>query len=581
MDNGKKTIALLLSALDNSYDESLCKGVNLACLELGYNLVVLPGNYINREVSDKDPNPYIYQFNTIYDCVNMTNIAGIIVAAGSISAFTTEDKTHEFLDRYKDIPMVLVSSSFEGYTCINYDNSNGVKDGLKYLIETCGCRKFGILRGPSGNTDFVARYNAFMEVMDKYNIEITQDNICRVHPSDDNHEVCKQFLKKNPDIEAVFCINDYSALDLCDEIKAIGKTPGNEIKVLGYDNTIQSSKAIPPLATISADPVTLGHEAAAYLDVKMAGRNVDSINLPATLVMRESLGTTDNAYMGSSSTRHLAEMTIDEAFDYIFYRLRRSGVSENQTDEYKAFTKLIESLRLLMDMDNIDDEAYKMVSRYFGDFIACNATRYADIENLILYIDQIKVDSIIRMDPESQLNFEYIYQDLYKMILQSTDKDIRAAEDNMVYAKNDVKKFVQITGNIKNGSDESYKMLLSHLSGLEAKNGYIYMLDKPVEHENMTNLVIEDDLKLKAFIQEGSIWNLPEDQQNVRLSNIFNNDFIGGSRFSMVMLPLYFDKTIYGYILLDLTDKIYPNCEFISFQLSSSARLIDLLKKIN
>ena len=70
MDNGRKTIALLLSALDNSYDESLCKGVNLACQELGYNLVVLPGNYIKREVTAKDKKPFIYQFNTIYDCVN-------------------------------------------------------------------------------------------------------------------------------------------------------------------------------------------------------------------------------------------------------------------------------------------------------------------------------------------------------------------------------------------------------------------------------------------------------------------------------------------------------------------------------
>ncbi len=578
MDNNQKTIALLLSALDNSYDESLCRGVNIACQELGYNLIVLPGNYINREVTAKDQKPFIYQFNTIYDCVNSANISGIIIAAGSIGAFTNETKIREFLDKYKDIPMVLVSSLFDGYTCINYDNSNGIRDGLRYLVETCGCKKFGMLKGPSGNTDFIQRYNTFMETMDKYNIKITDDNICNVHPSDDNHEACKQFLKKNPDIEAVFCINDYSALDLCDEIKAIGKTPGNEIKVLGYDNTIQSSKAIPPLATIAADPVTLGHEAAAYLDVKMAGNKVDSINLPATLVKRDSLGTNDNAYIGSSSTRHLAEMDIDEAFEYIFYRLRRSGKNKQQLPEYKSFVKLIESLRLLMDIENVDDDTYIMISRYFGEFIECNATRYADIENLIRYIDQIKVDSITRMDTESQVNFEYIYQDLYKTILQSTDSDIRASEDKNIYTREDIKEFVQITGNIKDGSDESYSKLLSHLEGLEAKNGYIYMLEEPLIHENMEKFIPNGSLKLKAFIQDGSIWNIPADNQSVELNNIFNNDFLGGNHFSMVMLPLYFDKTIFGFILLELTDKIYPNCEFISFQLSQSARLINLLK---
>ena len=429
MENGQKTIALLLSALDNSYDESLCRGVNMACQELGYNLVVLPGNYINREVTSKSQKPYIYQFNTIYDCINASNISGIIVAAGSIAAFTTEEKIREFLDRYKDIPMVLVSSIYSGYTCVNYDNSNGIRDGIEYLVELCGCKKFGMLKGPSGNSEFNQRYDTFMEMMNKYNINITDDNICNVHPSDDNHEVCKAFLKKNPDIEAVFCINDYSALDLCDEIKALGKTPGREIKVLGYDNTIQSSKAIPPLATISADPVMLGHEAAAYLDLKMQGSAVESINLPATLVKRDSLGTNDDAYIGSSSTRHLAEMNTDEAFDYIFYRLRRSGKSKEQLPEYKAFVKLIDRLRMFMDMERIDDDAYFTVSQYFEEFVACNATRYADIENLTRYIDQIKVDSVTRMESESQVTFEYIYQDLYKTILQATDSDIRASED--------------------------------------------------------------------------------------------------------------------------------------------------------
>lgn len=578
MDNGRKTIALLLSALDNSYDESLCKGVNLACQELGYNLVVLPGNYIKREVTAKDKKPFIYQFNTIYDCVNSSNISGIIIAAGSIGAFTNEDGVRSFLDNYKDIPMVLVSSIYNGYTCVNYDNSNGIRDGLEYLVEVCGCKKFGMLKGPSGNSEFNQRYDTFMEMMNKYHITITEDNICNVHPSDDNHDACKAFLKKNPDIEAVFCINDYSALDLCDEIKALGKTPGHEIKVLGYDNTIQSSKAIPPLATISADPVTLGHEAAAYLDLKMKGSNVDSINLPATLVKRDSLGTNDNAYIGSSSTRHLAEMDTDEAFDYIFYRLRRSGKSKEQLPEYQAFVKLIESLKLFMNMETIDDDAYFMVSRYFGDFVECNATRYADIENLTRYIDQIKVDSVIRMEMESQINFEYIFQDLYKTILQSTDSDIRASEDRNIFTREDIKKFVQITGDIKDGSDENYTKLLSHLEGLHAKNGYVYMLEEPTIHENMERFVPKGSLKLKAFIQDGSIWNIPEDSQSVELSNIFNNDFLGGNHFSMVMLPLYFDKTVYGFILLELTDKIYPNCEFLSFQLSQSARLINLLK---
>ena len=107
------------------------------------------------------------------------------------------------------------------------------------------------------------------------------------------------------------------------------------------------------------------------------------------------------------------------------------------------------------------------------------------------------------------------------------------------------------------------------------------MLDTPVKHANMTRLNLDNGFKLKAFIQDGSIWNTPAENQDIPLHKIFDNDFIGGGIFSTIMLPLYFGETIYGFILLDLNEKIFPSCEFVSFQLGQSARLINLLKQLS
>ena len=44
------------------------------------------------------------------------------------------------------------------------------------------------------------------------------------------------------------------------------------------------------------------------------------------------------------------------------------------------------------------------------------------------------------------------------------------------------------------------------------------------------------------------------------------------------MLPLYSNENLYGVVLMDLTEKVFENGEFLVNQLSSAAKMIDLLK---
>ena len=579
MSNQQTTIALLLSALDDSYNEAICKGVNQACDENSYNLVVLPGTYLNRKTFPKSESPYTFQFTTIYEYLNQHNISGMIIAASPIGAYTSEDDMLEFLAHYKDIPKVLISSDYGGYTCINYDNSNGVRDGLEYLINTCGCRKFGVLKGPSGNTEMVQRYNTFMEVMQKHGIEITKDQICEVALSDDNHETCKNFLKKNKDIEAVSCANDNAALDLCDEIKKMGMTPGDEIKVLGYDNTIRSAKADPPLATISADPADLGREAVSYLELKMAGKHVDSFNLPATLVIRESLGSDSGRIVSTNDSKDLSAMSVDEAFAYIFYKFRGSGIIVKNTPVYQAFSNISNALKSLITAEEVDDFRYEEVVATFDRFLTSQAGQYADMNNMISYVEQLRIDAEMEADTESLVYIKNIYHDLLKILLQSVEDDTALAEEKHRKDNNAMKHFVEGTEDVETGDDEGYGNLLSHFDWLGIKNGYLYTFETPIEHDNLQPFNPPQDVYLKAFVQDGSLWKLPAEHQKISIDHIFANDFIGGNRSSMVLLPLFAGRQVYGFVMIELTNKIYPNCEFISHQLSVAARIIALLHK--
>ena len=574
----KKTIALFISGLDDSYNEALCRGVSMACEENSYNLIVLPGSYINRELDIKSENPYAYQFNTLYSYINPANVSGMIIAAGSIGGYTDKADMVAFLNKYKDIPTVLVSSDYEGFTCINYDNSNGIRDGLEYLIAG-GCTRFGVLKGPSGNTEMVERYETFMDVMKKHNIPVSPENIVSVDLSDDNHEICREFLKKNKGIEAISCANDFSALDLCDEIKNLGLVPGRDIKVLGYDNTSQGAKADPPLATISANPINLGQEAVAYLGLKMAGQKTESVNLPATLVVRETLGVSGKGSGSTDSQKSFSEMTVEDAFNYIFYKFNRAGITAGKTAVFSAFSNMVGTLKTLNDMSEVDEDTYQRVTATFPGFIGNKDMLYGDIDNLISYTEHLRMDAIDKAEYESQVNIEYIYQDLYKAILRSVELNNIAATEVNHKKKADFKKFVQVTGNVLSGDDSSYGRLLTCFQWLGAKNGYFYVFDEAITHSNIDSFEPKHEVYLKAFLQDGSLWKLTPDQQRISLDDIFENDYIGGNKNSLVMLPLYVNKVIYGFFLIDLCDDIFENCEFVSSQLSLATRLINLLKK--
>ncbi|MCR5655037.1 MAG: substrate-binding domain-containing protein [Lachnospiraceae bacterium] len=571
MEDTKKTIALLISGLDDSYSEALCKGVASACKEEGYNLIVVPGAHVNREGAPGSEHEYAYQFNTMYRYINSQNVSGLVVAAASLGGYTTKEKMDEFLAGYKDIPMVLVSAVYEGYTCIKYDNTVGIIDGLNYLADNCGLTKFGVLRGPQGNPDAIERYQTFLKVMEEHNIPVEDKNVCDVDFSDDNHEACAAFLEANPDLEAVFCANDFSALDLCDEIKKAGKTPGDEIKVFGYDNVQQGAVAEPPLATVSADPVLLGHEAVSYLLMKIAGQDVQSVDLPATLIKRDTIGV--------SSRDYLPSMPPDAAFDYVFYHFRDNGYEMKKAEVEEKFTKYIAMLKTLTDYVDVTDDDIETADELLSELLDANAIHFADVDHFINYLEELQEDCLRHLETEAMVGLEDIYQNAFKKILKAVQREMLNKEDENRHKDDKMKHFVETTGGVHRAIDDDYCVLLSDLEFLHVRNGYIFILKRPMIHGPGQDFTPDNEFMLKAFLQDGSVWPVDPSMQTVPMDKIFHNDFTGGSRLTMVLLPLFVDKVLYGFVMLELRRRVYPHCKFLASQLSNSTLSIELMKK--
>ncbi len=162
MQKGNKRIRIgvLVGGIIDNVTQTVCKGVKRAAKQMDVDIMVFPGKYLDRDLSDNQELMYEYQFNTIFSYAKRGNVDAILVMAGSIGCFTSAENMKKMLEQYT-IPCVLVASKIDGYASIMYDNKAGVKKAMEYLIEKVNCKKIGMVGGSSMNVDAKERKEAF------------------------------------------------------------------------------------------------------------------------------------------------------------------------------------------------------------------------------------------------------------------------------------------------------------------------------------------------------------------------------------------------------------------------------------
>ena len=251
-------------------------------------MVVLPGKFLDRDYAQNTDIMYEYQYDTLFSSVQKGRLDGIIVAANCIGCYTTKERMVEFMHHYDGIPCVLVSSDLEGYVNVSYDNDRGIRQGIDYLVQDLHYTKIGMVGGPKENSDAMERKATFESALWKNGILPREKRYVEGDLTGNSHSAYARLLDDNPDLEAVFCVNDETAAGFYEELKARGLMPGRDISVFGYDDTEWCSQIYPTLSSVRADVSKLGSKACELLCRMMQGEKVSSVRLPTDLVIRNS-----------------------------------------------------------------------------------------------------------------------------------------------------------------------------------------------------------------------------------------------------------------------------------------------------
>lgn len=577
--NGERIIiGVLVGGIMDQFSVGICHGIEEMARTMDVDVIVLPGKYLNRDLSGNQELMYEYQYNTIFRYARLPQLNGIIIAEGSISCFATAEAVRAMIEEYEGIPCVLVSSKQEDYPTVNFDNKSGIREGLRYLIEQAGCTHLGMLGGPDGNSDARERREIFTEILKEYRLPYTPKQYVNAGYKRQCSKEAQLLLDQNPELEAVFCVNDDTALGLYEVLKQRGLTPGKDISVLGFDDTRLAARAEPPLASIKADPMELGNAALKLLMNCLNGRKCRDINLPTRFIRRGSIA----EELSADKTVQSADINdkIDVYFGDIYYRYRNGEQADVTYRLRESFRRLLELVEDFAISDGVVDDQVRRIRQAADEYIRAGAITYADMGILLPNFQKIFRDLEKNVtDIRKTCELRQISSDIYGKMLQAMDNRRGTDMEERFNEDHQTKIFVRDTLSFEKGNDLSYVSMLSRLQWLGVTNAHVYIFPKTISHLEREAFEVPKKLYLKAYLRDGTVVPVPKLCQKIGREEMFRNSIICPDRRSyQVMLPLFSNENLYGIVCMDLTEKVFENGEFLVNQMSAAAKMIEVLR---
>ncbi|MEU0885714.1 ABC transporter substrate-binding protein [Lentzea sp. NPDC005914] len=150
----------------------------------------------------------------------------------------------------KQVPVITIDRKVTSQPCTDYltfIGSDFVEQGkraAKQMIKaTGGSGKVAILLGASGNNVTVDRTKGFKDGIAGSGLQVVAEQTGEFDRSK-GQVVMEQLIQSNPDITAVYAENDEMGVGAVTALKAAGKTPGKDIKIVSIDGTQNAVKLV-------------------------------------------------------------------------------------------------------------------------------------------------------------------------------------------------------------------------------------------------------------------------------------------------------------------------------------------------
>lgn len=590
MSNQRINIGLYVSNLVDVSVYSVCKGASAAARDIDANLIIFPGMHLNGDYNDPLKSPYYYQYNTIYEMGKKENIDFLIIMTGVIGNTLSENETLKFIERFRDIPVMTISSEYPQYHSIKIDNKTGLKKALNHLIHKHNCRNIAFVGGSRLNSDAEERLNVYYDTLLENNLPVNQNMIGFGDFSEYSDQVVKKLTEDNSDIDAICFANDEMAKGGYRALSGTGYIVGRNISVVGFDNSRTATDLYPMLTTVNADNYQLGYQAVEKIPELMGSDEIRHFTVPTNLVVRNSCGCTNTSYENLSyvfsenklSKAQLSAYTAEDYMNYLFKDSARFVYSRCFSAE--QFTRILQVFENFFEIV-LDYELFinpkqfrKSVQNAIQDIISTGIMEVMQTDELYNIIDviQYKLSQQHRFDEDICLVFSQIYRELstYSHTYGRQEQKSVAINDSVInYMVNDV----IITGE---SNYQSLRPIMSRLSEIGISRSYMYLFETPVKHNEHSRFIPPEKIKLVFSLENGDICFWRKDNEKITSQIISESPVLRDSSSSLVISPLFSNEEIYGFLICDMQHQYYQYLNKITLQIGTALKYNSILSNL-
>ncbi|MBO4749543.1 MAG: GGDEF domain-containing protein [Lachnospiraceae bacterium] len=563
-----KVIGLICEDIFTDFAKEVIRGVQNAAREHDdVRLIVLVGR--QNEIGEEDKHfRYKSVYNYVYRLEESSKFDGLILTLPNFTALEMDSFGLDKIRNYGRIPKVLIATNSRDETSVNYDNESGLRGAIDYLTDVRGLHRICMLGGRDDNPDAMQRKRLFREILAEKGIEFKESDYQKTDMSVECIPDAAALLDRNPDAQAIFCVNDPAAVALYAAMSERNLIPGRDILVFGFDNTHGASTMIPPLASIGPSDGMLGTKAFEVLMDKMEGKKVSSVILPTRLFGRESCPYEWHTYEPDALLTADKDF-IDRLFDNCFYRYRYEGGENNEKMLRPMFHEIINRMLTGLKKEVMSMEEFESIGFLIDDFFDQGAMNYTDASQFLSFLSKLQ-ENMNRVGGNHIVN-----QKNNRLFIRMKDSAIRM----MAGAKNRRNEYInsgrgfmldfliETTDFDRTGKD-AVENIVGHFDKLGLTNAALYLYDIPVNYIYHGVTIFPDHLNLWCVTEDGKLNLIPKEERGCSVKEVFTNKWLSKSCSAYVTFPVFYGCRIYGILLCELNSDTADRGEYIVSMLS-------------
>jgi LacI family transcriptional regulator len=272
-----RTLGLIIGDIVNPFFAVLARAVEDEARAAGYTVVI--GN------ADERPEQQDHYVRTLLE----QRVDGLLICPTAEVTPLVEDCVGMggplvFLDR--TLPGLDVPS-------VRADGTRAIHELVEHL-HRLGHRRIAFISGPELLSTGRERTEAFQDAMRANGLEPREDYIeAGDFQAASGRAIAARFLDLPEPPEVIFAGDNLMALGALDEIRARGLRIPGDVALASFDDVAWFVHVDPPITAIAQPAEELGRRALRALLERIRHRPVESVVLPARLVIRSSCGETE------------------------------------------------------------------------------------------------------------------------------------------------------------------------------------------------------------------------------------------------------------------------------------------------